>query len=49
MIDGNDLERLKKIILNMTGMMDIIVEMADETEAARAGKWKFIVREDEEG
>jgi hypothetical protein len=29
--------------------MDIIVEIMDEMEAARAGKWKFIVREDEEG
>jgi|LGVF01.1.fsa_nt_gb flagellar basal body rod protein FlgC len=35
----------KKIILNRTGEMSIIVEMVDEIEATRAGKWKFNVRE----
>ena len=42
-------KRMKKIILNRTGKMNIIVEMVDEIEATRAGKWKFTVREDEEG
>lgn len=45
MINEDDVERLKKISLNRTGKMNIIVEMVDEIEAARAGKWKFIVNE----
>jgi hypothetical protein len=45
MIDGKDLERLSGIILNRTGNMEIIVEMVDEVEATKAGKWKFIVNE----
>ena len=39
---------MKKIILNRTGKMNVIVEMVDEVERTRAGKWKFIAREMEE-
>lgn len=44
-INENDMERMKRIIINRTGKMDIIIEMIDEIETTRAGKWKFIVRE----
>ena len=48
-LQKNNFKRLKKIILNRTGKMNAIVEMVDEIEAARAGKWKFFVRMEEEG
>jgi len=48
-INEDDLERMKKIILNRTGKMNIIVEMVDEIATTKAGKWKFIVREVKEG
>jgi len=43
-INERDLDRLKKIILNRAGDMDIIIEMVDKIETTKAGKWKFIVR-----
>ena len=43
-INESDLDRLKKIIFNRTGDMNIIIEMVDEIETTKAGKWKFIVR-----
>ena len=46
-INEDDLERMKKIMLNRTGKMNIIVEMVDEIATTKAGKWKFIVREGE--
>ena len=44
-INEGDLIRLKEIVLNRTGSMDITIEITDEIETTRAGKWKFIIRE----
>ena len=44
-INENDMERMKRIIINRTGKMDIIIEIIDEIETTKAGKWKFIVSE----
>ncbi|MEA2015178.1 MAG: phenylacetate--CoA ligase family protein [Actinomycetota bacterium] len=44
-INGRDLDRLKEIIFNRAGDMNIIIEMVNEIETTKAGKWKFIVRE----
>lgn len=34
-----------KRILDMTGELNIIVEIVDEIETTKAGRWKFSVRE----
>lgn len=44
-INENDLDRLKKILLNRMDKMNIIIEIVDEIEPTRAGKWKYIVRQ----
>ena len=44
-INDSDLNKLKEIILNRTGEMDITIEIVDEIERTKAGKWKFIINE----
>lgn len=44
-IKDSDLNKLKKIILNRTGKMDIEIEIVDEIKRTKAGKWKFIINE----
>jgi len=43
-ISDDELDRLKEIILNRAGAMKIVIEIVDEIETTKAGKWKFIVR-----
>lgn len=49
MVNESDLEKLKKIILNRAGRINLIVEIVNTIETTKAGKWKFIVRKEEEG
>ncbi len=44
-IDNEDLERMKSIISNRTGTMELELEIVDEIETTPAGKWRFIIRE----
>jgi phenylacetate-CoA ligase len=44
-INENDLSKLNQIIINRTGEMNIIIEIVDQIETTKSGKWKFIVRE----
>jgi phenylacetate-CoA ligase len=45
-VDNEDLERMKSIISNRTGSMELELEIVDVIKTTRAGKWRFIIRED---
>lgn len=44
-INEFNLDKLNKIILNKTGMLDVVVEVTDRIEPSSAGKWRFILRD----
>jgi len=44
-VNDSDLGRLRKIIISRTGRVDITIEICDDIEPTKAGKWRFIVRE----
>jgi len=44
-IDNEDLEKMRSIISNRTGPMELEFEIVDEIETTPAGKWRFIINE----
>ena len=44
-IINDDLNRIKELILKRTESMQIVIELVDEIETTKAGKWKFIIKE----